>query len=365
MTETAAVPFGKSADFIVRSAEPFNAEPPPGLLGRSALTPHAAFYVRNHGRVPELDAVGHRVVVDGLVERSLELSVADLRSQFTAVEVTATLQCAGNRRTDLLALAEIPGEIPWDVGAVGTARWRGARLAEVLAAAGVAGGAAHVEFLGLDETPGDRPGRFGGSVPLAKALSPEVVLAYEMNGEPLAPVHGAPLRALIPGYVGARSVKWLARVALGARPSTNHFQAKAYKLFGPGVDPASAPPGAGLMLGDLAVNSAILAPAPGAGLEAGRVAVTGWAVAGGRAIARVDVSGDDGASWVPAELLEDQGPWAWRMWRAELELAPGEHRLRARAWDAAAQTQPEEPVTTWNPKGYANTAQPRVTVRVR
>jgi sulfite oxidase len=94
------------------------------------------------------------------------------------------------------------------------------------------------------------------------------------------------------------------------------------------------------------------------------VALAGWAVAGGRAIVRVDVSGDDGASWTAAELLEDLGPWAWRRWRAELELGPGQHVLRARAWDAAAQTQPESAATVWNPKGYVNTAQPRVTVRL-
>jgi len=358
------VPFAKHPDLLVRQEEPFNAEPPPALLGAAPVTPSAAFYVRNHGPVPALDSAAHQVQVGGRVQRPLALGVPELRERFPPAELVATLQCAGNRRTDLLALAAIPGEIPWDVGAVGTATWRGARLAEVLAAAGLAAGAAHVEFVGLDPAASGEPAPYGSSIPIAKALGSEVLLAYEMNGAPLTPVHGAPLRAVVPGYIGARSVKWLARITLDEHPSRNRFQAKAYKLFPPGVDPAAAGPDEGVMLGELAVNSAILAPAPGATLPAGPVSVAGWAIAGGRAVARVDVSPDAGRSWAAAELLEDQGPWAWRRWRAQLDLPAGEHTIVARAWDVAAQTQPEDPRTVWNPKGYVNTAQPRVVLQV-
>jgi len=346
--------FGKPADTIVHGEEPFNAEPPPAALAAAALTPLEHFYVRNHGAVPAVDPAAWRLRVGGLVERPLELGLADLQ-RLPHTAVTATLQCAGNRRAGLLAVRDIPGEAPWGPGATATAVWRGVRLADVLAAAAVRPEAGYVAFVGLDPSPdAEPPQAFGGSVGLVKARRPEVVLAWEMNGAPLPPVHGGPVRVVVPGYIGARSVKWLDRVELRAEPWDGHFQVTAYRLLAPDEAPA---PGVGMPLGEVALNAEILEPAAGARVAAGRVAARGYAFAGGeRQVARVDVSADGGATWRRAELLEDLGRWAWRLWRAELDLGPGEHELCVRAWDSAGATQPENPATVWNPKGYANSA---------
>jgi Oxidoreductase molybdopterin binding domain/Mo-co oxidoreductase dimerisation domain len=166
----------------------------------------------------------------------------------------------------------------------------------------VSGG--HVELTGLDTS--GRLGRrfnFGCSIRLEKALSAEVILAYEMNGRPLAPTHGFPLRALLPGYIGARSVKWLSRLTVQAQPSDNYFQARAYHLFAPYVTPETIDWSAGLMLADTPVTSAICIPQPGQRLTAGENVVRGYALAGGsRQVARVDLSADGGLTWRAAEL---------------------------------------------------------------
>jgi sulfite oxidase len=330
---------GKPEDSIVHQAEPLNLEPPRGALAGAPITPLERFYVRNHGPVPERTA---RLRIDGLVERPVELSLDDLRA-LPWRELTATLQCAGNRRADLIAFRDIPGEAPWGPGATGTAHWAGAALADVLAARAHPA-AAHVGLTGADRSEeADPPQRYEVSLPLAKALRPEVLLAWEMNGEPLTPLHGAPLRAIVPGYIGARSVKWLERIELRAAPSDGYYQATAYRL-----DDAA--------LGEVELNSDFL----GARCADGTAELDGYAFAGGdRRVARVEVSAVEGR-WVAAELLEDQGPWAWRLWRATVALPPGRHQLRVRAWDDAGATQPEDPADVWNPKGYANNAWGRV-----
>jgi sulfite oxidase len=354
--------YGKRADLIVHEEQPFNAETGLAGLAEGPLTATDAFYVRGHGPVPELDPAAWRLHVHGLVERGLDLSLATLREAFREREVTATLQCAGNRRAGLVAIRDIPGEAPWGPGATGTATWTGVALAEVLALAGPLGEAAHVGFEGADLCEQARPAeRFGGSIPLDKALRPEVLLAWAMNGEPLPPVHGAPLRVVVPGYIGARSVKWLERIELRSRPWEGYFQHVVYRLL---PEDGAPGPGAGMPLGLVALNSDVLSPADGEAVAAGPLEVRGYAFAGGeRHVARVDVSVDGGASWSQAELLDDLGRWAWRHWRITVDLAPGEHEILVRAWDSSAATQPEDHATLWNPKGYVNNARPRVRVR--
>ncbi len=351
---------------IVHGAAPLNAESPPATLARRDVTPLSTFYVRNHGGIPELDETVWRLRVDGLAERPLELSLDELRTGFTERELLATLQCAGNRRAGLMAVRAIPGEAPWGPGAIGTAWWRGVRLADVLSAAGLRAEAGHVALLGADTSSEvDPPEHFGASIPVHKASAPEVLLAWEMNGEPLTPVHGAPLRAVVPGYIGARSVKWLQRVVAMAEPSANHFQARAYRLFPAQDDPAAAAPGSGIALASVPLNADILEPADGATVPAGPLAVHGYAFAGDdRRIERVDVSADGGASWSQAELLADLGPWAWRRWQATVELAPGRAQVLARAWDSAGSTQPEDAAHLWNPKGYVNSSWARIALTV-
>ena len=354
--------YGKRADLIVHEDEPFNAETSLAALAEGPVTATDAFYVRGHGPVPAIDPATWRLRVGGLVKRELDLSATTLREAFGVREEIATLQCAGNRRKGLMAVRDIPREAPWGPGATGTAAWTGVALGDVLALAGPLEEAAHVAFIGADVCSEAGPGeRFAGSIPLDKACRPEVLLAWAMNGAPLTPVHGAPLRAVVPGYIGARSVKWLERIEVRAEPWQGYFQHVAYRLV---PEDAAPGPGAGFPLGLVALNADVLSPADGDAVPAGPVEVRGYAFAGGeRHVARVDVSTDGGAHWTQAELQEDLGRWAWRHWRITVDLGPGEHEIVIRAWDSSAATQPEDEAALWNPKGYANNARPRIRIR--
>jgi sulfite oxidase len=353
----------KDPSLEVVTLEPFNAQPPLARLVESPVTPLELFFVRTHGAIPKIAREDYRLEIGGMVHRPLRLRLDDLQANFPIQEVTATLQCAGNRRDELSRVRPIPGEAPWGASALSTATWRGTPLAALLEAVGLLDGAEHVAFLGIDqvEKEGHRFG-FGGSVPLWRALQADVLLAWEMNDEPLPPEHGFPLRSLVPGWIGARSVKWLGQITVQREPSDNWYQQRAYKVFPPHVDKDDADWSRGLMLGELSLNSVICDPADGAELRAGTVRLRGWAMAGGnRTVERVEVSANQGADWVVAELGEgDAG--AWRLWSAEVELMAGAHELVCRAWDSAAMTQPEDPTHLWNFKGYMNNAWHRVRV---
>src|ERR687890_1048159 len=291
---------------MVQREQPFNAETPLWLLRRDYVTPRELFYVRNHGSLPAVDPATYRLTVAGLVERPLELSLEQIKSEFPREEMVVTLYCAGNRRRELAEVRAMPGKIPWDAGAAGNARWAGAPLREVLRSAGVREEARHAAFTGLDRDEESGTGtHFGGSVPVQTATSDEVLLAYEMNGEPLTPEHGFPLRVVVGGYIGARNVKWLDRISLQKTPSDNHYQAREYKLFPPDVTAETADFSQGEMLGEIPLNSVVCDPTEGAVLAAGSVPVRGYAIAGGaRRVGRVEVSGDGGKTWVVASVEE-------------------------------------------------------------
>jgi sulfite oxidase len=355
---------GKRDDFIVHQEYPLNAEPTSAALDGRPLTPLDTFYCRNHGPIQHADPDRWRLQVDGLVDHPLSLSLAELRDRFPQRTVVATVQCAGNRRAELAAVRPIPGQVPWGAAAISTARWTGVTLADVLARAGLQPGAEHVAFEEADvaSRPSESP-VFGGSIPVAKATAGEVLLAWRMNDEPLPDVHGGPLRVVVPGYIGARSVKWLQRVTAQARPSDNFYQAKDYVLLPDDADPAEAARGGGLRLGVAALNTAILRPEDGQTVPAGPVQVSGYAAAGDdRGVARVDVSIDGGRHWQHADLDTAPEPWAWRLWRLTVQLPPGPAQIVARAWDTSASTQPERVEHVWNPLGYMNTAWSRVHV---
>jgi sulfite oxidase len=339
---------------IVHSRDPLNAETPRAELAASPLTPAERFYVRNHGITPSIDAHDWRVGIDGLVGNPRELSLDELRA-LPRHEVCATLQCAGNRRAGLAEVADIPGQEPWGPGAIGTARWAGAALADVLALVEPAADAGHVAFTGTDVSDEAEPSQlFAASIPLHKALAEEVLLAWEMNGEPLPADHGAPLRVVVPGYIGARSVKWLQSIEVRATPCAGWFQDVVYRLLEPDQEPAH---GRGIPLGEVALNSDVLVPGDGAHVPAGPTEIRGYAFAGGaRLVVRVDVSIDGGRSWTTADLLEDLGRWAWRRWRCVVDLPRGAHTIHVRAWDSAGATQPSDPAQLWNPQGYINTS---------
>ena len=352
---------GKDPRLLIRQEKPFNGGPPPDEMRRTFVTPSEFFFVRNHGEVPTIEAASFRLEVEGAVSQSLALSLADLAS-FPRHELTATIQCAGNRRSELAAAKAIPHELPWESEAISNAVWAGIRLSDLLRAAGPTAAARHAAFSGLDET--ERHGRrfhFGGSIPLGKAIQPEVLLATEMNGEPLPPVHGFPLRVVVPGWIGARSVKWLHRIRLQAEPSDNYFQSVAYRLFAANVGPGNVVWHEGTMLGEQAVNTIVTSPRPGEKLRAGALRIQGIALAGGgRRVERVELSLDGGRTWSAAGLDAEESTWAWRFWEAAPALTAGEHEIVVRAWDSASQTQPSSVDQVWNFKGYMNNSWARV-----
>jgi hydroxyacylglutathione hydrolase len=345
----------KDPALVVWSEEPLNAEAPVEMLCRTEITPNELFFVRNHGPIPEVDPAAYQLTVRGLVSDPLTVSLSELRQQFERVTVDAVLTCAGNRRSELAAIAPIPDQAPWGPGATGNARWGGVRLRDVLQAAGLETGAAHVAFTGLDRCAEEGEViPFGGSIPLTKALAPEVLLADEMNGKPLPPAHGYPLRVIAPGYIGARSVKWLATITVQSEPSTNYFQARTYRLY-PSRVRSETTPEHGFSLGETPVNSVVCTPAEGAIVTGPRVLARGYALTGGtREIERVEVSLDRGAAFATGRLPDRGQAGAWRLWEAEFELGPGPYELAVRAWDSAASTQPESAEGLWNLKGYIN-----------
>ena len=237
----------------------------------------------------------------------------------------------------------------------------------MLLAAGVAPTAGHAWFEGLDAVPRDGGSiPFGASISIERALQPDVLLALEMNGEPLSPLHGAPLRVIVPGYIGARSVKWLGSIRLSDRPSDNEFERRAYKLLParPSMGAHGAPDwGALPPIEEMQLNSYICRPAGGATVRTGGVTVKGYATAGGsRHVTRVDVRVDDDA-WTAATLVDPPAPGAWVRWQAAVRIAPGAHAIQARAEDSDGHRQPEDMAARWNPKGYMNDAWHRVHVR--
>jgi len=351
-------------DLLVHSDKPYNAEPRLERLRAHFRTARQDFYVRTHGDIPQLDAANHLLRVQGQVSTPLELSMAALRHGFPRRSLTAVMQCAGNRRADLQPVRPTGGD-PWAPGAMGNALWTGVRLADVLRAAGSEQDAPlHVAFAACDEV--DMEGqrfRYGCSIPITKALSPEVLLAFEMNNEALAPEHGFPVRVVVPGYAGVRNAKWLANITVQDTPSDNHMQQRDYKMLPPDVTEATVDWDKGFSINDMPLNSAICEPAPHAELKAGQTVVRGYAVATARGVVRVDVSIDGGCHWRQAELEHDpEEPWSWTFWQAALELPRGMHELVVRAWDSAGQTQPARVDDLWNFKGYLCAAWHRVPI---
>ena len=359
--------WGKRDDMIVRRGLPFNAEPPASVLAGSEITPVDAFYARNHGLFPDIAPRQWQLTVGGLVDTPRTLTYDQLTTAFEQHSVVATLVCAGNRRAELLRVRPIPGKEPWGHGAISTAEWRGVRLADVLATASVhQEDGLHVEFLAPDVAHEARPVQsYGSSIPLSKALSAEVLLAWEMNGQPLPRAHGGPVRVVVPGYVGTRSVKWVTTVTVQPFPSQNYFQALDYRILPAETDANTAAPGEGISLSSLPLNCDILTPTDGDRIAAGALTIRGWALAGdGRDVARVDVSVDQGRTWRQATLDRPPGRWAWWLWSITAEVGTGPLTVMARAWDDTGAVQPESPASLWNPRGYGNNAYARIGLRV-
>ena len=367
LTTGTAPMWGKRHDMIVREQLPFNAEAPPSVLARNGITAVDAFYARNHGPFPDIEPDQWRLTIDGLVDKPRVMTHDQLTARFAQHSVVATLACAGNRRAELLRVRPIPGKDPWSHGAISTAEWVGARLADVLEAVGVHHESGlHVAFAAPDVAQEARPLQsYGSSIPLAKALSEEVLLAWQMNGEPLPRAHGGPVRVVVPGYIGARSVKWVTAITVQAHPSQNYFQALDYRILPPDADAETVAPGEGISLSTLPLNCDILVPTDGDSRRAGSLTIRGYGIAGdGREVVRVDLSLDGGRSWRQAQLEPAPSRWAWRPWSLNLDVQPGPLTVIARAWDDTGATQPESAAALWNPRGYGNNAWARVDLMV-
>ena len=328
------------AGLIVHEHDPLNCETPPARLA-GELTPTADFYRRNHFAVPLLDEARWRLGISGLVDQDLSLSLHELM-QLPAETAVVTLECAGNNRKRFCPPAS---GVQWGPGAVGTAEWTGAPLADVLRRAGVLPGAREVIFGGADRgTVDDRadPIRFERSMPVTDALECGALLAYSMNGRPLAARHGYPLRLVVPGWYAMASVKWLTDIRVTGKPFDGYFQATHYVYEREsGREPVRL----------MQVRALITRPGTGQELPRGAVTVRGVAWSGAAPIARVDVS-VAGGPWQKARLTGAPGSCAWQQWEfLATSLIPGETTIRARATDITGQVQPEHP--GWNRLGYA------------
>ena len=323
------------------------------------VTPAGLHYLLIHYDIPVVDPAGWTLSVDGCVERELRLSIDDLRSR-PSVTLAVTLECAGNGRAQL---SPRPLSQPWLLEAVGTAEWTGTPLRGVLEEAGMHGEAAEVLFRALDRgVEGGEEQQFERSLPVADALSEEVLLVYAMNDEPLPPQHGYPLRLVVPGWYGMTSVKWLERITLLDAPFTGYQQARGYRL-------RQTPEEQGEPVSRMLPRSLMIPPGipdfatRARTLEAGMCILRGRAWSGYGPIERVEVSIDGGVSWDDARLGAHISTWAWRAWEWDWNARkPGSYELCCRATDGAGKVQPLQ--ASWNLGGYANNEVQRVPVVV-
>ncbi|MEH0394586.1 sulfite oxidase [[Kitasatospora] papulosa] len=317
------------------------------LRDTGLLTPADRFFVRNHTATPVVDATDWTLTVwgDGLAGGPVDFSYEALRA-LPAVTRTAFVECAGNGRS--FFTSQQVGGTAWTLGAIGTARWRGVRLAEVLRRAGLGGHAVDVLPRGLDAevvSDGTNLGRVRRPLPVAKALD-DVLLAYEMNGEPLPPDHGAPVRLIVPSWVGIANIKWVGDIEVSAEPLLSPWNTGLYRLFGPGYPAEGSAP-----LARQTLKSAFEL-APGASFAAHRRhLLTGRSWSGGAPVRSVEVSTDGGTRWRPARLRDESRPGSWVRWSTDWvprETGPGV--LLARATDRSGRSQPA--TTAHNTQGY-------------
>jgi DMSO/TMAO reductase YedYZ molybdopterin-dependent catalytic subunit len=350
MTATDELDAARSALLMINPA-PYNAEAPPSALSGD-ITPTELHYVRSNFAVPS--HLG-RLEIGGAVENPTTLTLEDLRAM-PAHEYAVTLECAGNGRLDMRPLPK--GE-PWGDYAISTARWKGALLHDVLALARPAADGVDVRFTGADhgayhlqpvlaETNREDL-TFERALPAALATDPAagILLAYEMNGQPLTPDHGAPFRVIVPHWYAVASVKWLTRIEVLTEPFIGEFQTGHYMYQWP--DRAEE------AVDLIRVRARITSPAPGSVIGQGPCTITGKAWSGQGPVTSVEVSLTGEGDWQQAELRPAQGPYQWQDWAFRWEGAGiGRHTVRARATDAAGNTQPDVP--PWNRLGYGNNA---------
>lgn len=360
---------------VPNALEPRNGEPELSKLVQSWLTPTELFYVRSHAPNPVIDPASYRLKVEGLVRQPQELALDEL-NQLPQTSTTATLTCAGNRRAEYNGTVNdgpeyenVPkvGGVLWEGGTIGNATWAGTLLANVLRRAGVTEGAKHVWYEGLDQI--DKDGdviAFGGSIPIGKAMltgtAGAPLLAHTMNGAPLTPDHGYPLRTVVPGYIGARSVKWLGKIVVSDRPSPNHYIQTAYKLVRKTepLDWAEAGP-----LYRFPINAAICTPQPNTRVASGELELTGYALPAGKPGSQINqllLSADNGKTWTAGELQGKRQDFCWQLWRGKVKVNANTKEILLRAADTSGDFMPAR--VPWNAKGYFRNSWYRLPIQV-
>ncbi len=328
---------------------------------RYALTPVGMHYLLIHFDIPLIDPASYELEIGGLVRRPARLTLDEIRAR-PALSVPVTMECGGNGRAHL---SPRPASAPWHEEAVGCAEWTGTPLGPILEEAGVLDGAVEVLFSGYDR--GIDAGQehdYERSLPVEDAMREEVLLAYAMNGNPLPPQHGFPLRLIVPDWYGMASVKWLRSIRLIGEPFSGVQQAIKYRYKRSERDPGTPV---------TRKNPRALMVPPGIPdflsrkrhVRIGKTLVEGRAWSGFGPVERVEFSSDGGLTWEEAELGEPLGPYAWRPWFCEWDASePGEYELCARATDASGRTQPADADGLWNHGGYGVNAVQRVPVIV-
>jgi DMSO/TMAO reductase YedYZ molybdopterin-dependent catalytic subunit len=349
---------------IKLSYRPPNYETPVSYF-REAITPNDAFFVRYHlADIPQVDAAKWSLKIGGGAN-PLTLTLDDLKRDYPPVEIVAVCQCSGNRRG--LSSPHVAG-VEWGYGAMGNARWKGARLRDILARAGAPKQAVEIVYRGADGPVSPGTPAFVKSLPLWKAMDENTILAYEMNGAPLPHWNGFPVRLIVPGWTATYWMKHLTAIDFAEKPFDGFWMKAAYRvplgLF-PSIDRFSSQDSAtNTPITDIMVNSLLVSPANGASVRAGEaLTIDGIAWDSGRGISDVEVSTDGGESWRPARLGEDLGRYSFRPF-SYVVPSPRRGRLSliARASNKAGQTQPD--AALFNPAGYHHNVAARLELDV-
>lgn len=345
----AAVMAQKDAALKMHSERPLTASATAEYLADD-ITPTNRVFVRNNLFTTQFDEASHVVEIKGLVDKQMKLSVADLRRNFPSVSTVAMIECAGSGRT---AFNPVPRGTPWpQAGGMSCPKWNGVRLADVLKAAGVRSGAAHVAFTGADFGALPTIPKVARSVPLWKAMEEHSMIVYGMNDGPLPVVHGAPMRTMIPGWAGSASVKWVATIEVLDAPLKGPYMDSSYRVPKQPIPPGSKMPADAVSAEGWPIKSIITNPAPNASFKLGKpVLVAGHAWVAEADIERVELSFDEGRSWQNAQLNAKAAKYAWQTFsHAYTPRGPGYVTVLARATDSNGNMQPI--VTPWNPLGY-------------
>lgn len=334
---------------IVRSTRAEDLEMPLDGFLESYLTPNDRFFVRSHHYVPTVEAAAWKLQITGKVATPLTFTLEDLK-KLPRVELVSVLECAGNGRG--LYEPSMAG-LQWTYGSVGNAKWAGVRLADLLKKAGAQANAIEVLFDGADVAVGKQP-EFQRGIPFRKAMDPNTLLAYEMNGEPLPKEHGFPLRAIVPGWAGDCWAKWLTNIEVRDTEFEGFFMKTGYRHPGKGVAPGTAVDPAQMKpVTTLQIKSIIASHLDGQDVSLSPQKLRGVAWSNESPVSSVEVSTDNGRTWKPARLGKETARFGWRQW--EYDWAPAQaayYTVMARARNVAGETQPM--AQEWNPSGYGH-----------